>query len=172
MMYAWGFSILAALAIGASTALLLVRFCKRQLAVFHRVFTNRLLGPFAARLPGFGIVVNVGRKSGVVYRTPVNVFHRPNGFLIALTYGKDSGWVKNVLAVGGCQIETRHVSYSLTGPVIVFDQSRRQFPFLVRQVLWLISANHYLRLSYSDDGSSKLQSHMVADHFPGSLMKA
>src|SRR5258708_9874623 len=43
-----------------------------------------MLGRFAARLPGFGIVTHVGRKSGRIYRTPVNVFREPDGFLIAL----------------------------------------------------------------------------------------
>jgi deazaflavin-dependent oxidoreductase (nitroreductase family) len=151
----WVMSVFAILMAGLLTAVLLVRFCKPQLAVIHRAFTNRLLGPFAARLPGFGIVINVGRKSGIVYRTPVNVFRRPDGFLIALTYGKDSGWAKNVLAAGKCQIETRKAFYQLTAPVIVFDPSRRQFPFLVRQVLWLVNANHYLRLFCAGDLSCK-----------------
>src|SRR5882757_392136 len=107
--------------------ILLVRFRKRQLAARHRLVTNRIARPFAARLPGFGIVTNVGRKSGKVYRTPVNVFRRDGGFRIALTYGRDSGWVRNVLAAGACRIETRRVSYQLTTPVIVHDPSRRQF---------------------------------------------
>jgi hypothetical protein len=71
--------------------ILLVRFCKKSLAAFHRAITNRIAIRFAARLPGFAIVTNVGRKSGRVYRTPVNVFRKPDGFLIALTYGRDSG---------------------------------------------------------------------------------
>ena len=99
--------------------ILLVRFCKRPLAAFHRAVTNRIARRFANRLPGFGVVTNVGRKSGRLYETPVNVFREPDGFLIALTYGRDSGWVKNVLAAGGCQLETRRVSLS------TFRASRR-----------------------------------------------
>src|SRR5260370_24326023 len=77
---------------------LLVRFHKRELADFHRSVTNRITIRFAARLPGFGILRHVGRKSRKVYRTPVNVFRTPDGFLIALTYGRESEWVKNVMA--------------------------------------------------------------------------
>jgi deazaflavin-dependent oxidoreductase (nitroreductase family) len=127
----------------------LVRFRKRQLAAFHRAITNRIAIRFAARLPGFGIVTNMGRKSGSLYRTPVNVFREPNGFRIALTYGRNSGWVKNVLAAGGCQLETRRVTYQLSAPVIVHDPSRRRFPLLVRIVLGLIDANDFLLLSPS-----------------------
>jgi hypothetical protein len=41
----------------------------RRVATFNRQVTNRVTGPFAHRLPGFGVVVHVGRKSGREYRT-------------------------------------------------------------------------------------------------------
>ena len=78
--------------------ILLVRFRNRWVAAFNLAVTNRITGLFAARLPGFGILTHVGRKSGRVYRTPVNVFRTSEGFLIALTYGRESEWVKNVMA--------------------------------------------------------------------------
>jgi deazaflavin-dependent oxidoreductase (nitroreductase family) len=102
-------------------------------------------------MPGFGLVTNVGRKSGRIYRTPVNVFRERDGFLIALTYGRDSGWVRNVVAAGRCQLETRRVSYQLSAPVIVHDPSRRRFPPLVRIILSLIDANDFLQLSTSHE---------------------
>ncbi|MGH9865222.1 MAG: nitroreductase family deazaflavin-dependent oxidoreductase [Candidatus Acidiferrales bacterium] len=128
---------------------LLVRFRKRSVAAFHQAVTNRFASRFAGRLPGFAIVRNVGRKSGRLYRTPVNVFREPDGFLIALTYGRDSGWVRNVLAAGGCQLETRGVVHQLFAPVIVDDPSRRRFPVVVRIILGLIAANDFLQLSTS-----------------------
>lgn len=73
--------------------ILLIRFRKRWVAAFNLAVTNRITSRFAARLPGFGILTHVGRKSGKVYRTPVNVFRAPEGFLIALTYGRESEWV-------------------------------------------------------------------------------
>jgi deazaflavin-dependent oxidoreductase (nitroreductase family) len=130
-------------------AILLVRFQKRRLAAFHRVVTNRIASRFAARLPGFGIVRNVGRKSGKLYRTPVNVFRDADRFLIALTYGRDSEWVSNVLAAGGCELESRGVHYALSAPVLVHDPSRRRFPVVVRVILGLIDANDFLQLSIS-----------------------
>ena len=32
-----------------------------------------------------------------MYRTPVNVFERGDGFIFALTYGPERDWVRNVL---------------------------------------------------------------------------
>jgi deazaflavin-dependent oxidoreductase (nitroreductase family) len=130
--------------------ILVVRFYKRPVAAFHRVFTNRFAVLFAARFPGFALVTNVGRSSGTLYRTPVNVFRVPDGFLIALTYGRDSGWVSNVLAAGKCQLETRSVRYELFRPLVTHDRTRRRFPFVVRIILGLIDANDFLQLSISD----------------------
>ena len=74
--------------------ILLIRYRKRWVAAFNLAVTNRITSRFAARLPGFGILTHVGRKSGKLYRTPVNVFRAPEGFLIALTYGRESEWVR------------------------------------------------------------------------------
>jgi deazaflavin-dependent oxidoreductase (nitroreductase family) len=136
--------------------ILLIRFRTRWVAAFNRAITNRITIRFASRLPGFGIVTHVGRKSGRVYRTPVNVFRASEGFLIALTYGRESEWVRNVLAAGGCQLETRSLPYQLSAPTIVHDTTGRRFPLFVRMILRLIGASDFMRLSTSrsQDGAS------------------
>lgn len=129
--------------------ILLIRFRKRWVAAFNLAVTNRITSRFAHRLPGFGILTHVGRKSERVYRTPVNVFRAPKGFLIALTYGRESEWVKNVVTAGGCELETRGVRYLLSAPTIVHDPTRRRFPRPVRIVLRLIGATDFMQLSIS-----------------------
>jgi deazaflavin-dependent oxidoreductase (nitroreductase family) len=129
--------------------ILLIRFRKQWVAAFNLAVTNRITSRFAARLPGFGILTHIGRKSGRVYRTPVNVFRAPEGFLIALTYGRESKWVTNVLAAGGCELETRGMRYHLSAPTIVHDPTRRRFPLPVRIVLRLIGANDFMQFSAS-----------------------
>ncbi len=129
------------------TPFLLIRVRKRWVASFNLAVTNRITSRFAARLPGFGIVTHIGRKSGRIYRTPVNVFRWPDGFLIALTYGRESEWVKNVLVAGGCQLESRGTRYQLSAPTIVHDPTGQNFPFFVRLVLGIIGANDCMRLS-------------------------
>jgi deazaflavin-dependent oxidoreductase (nitroreductase family) len=125
----------------AATGILLMRFRKRWLAKINIAVTNRITSLFAGWLPGFGILTHVGRKSGKVYRTPVNVFRAPNGFIIALTYSSQSEWVKNVLAAGGCELKTRGMKYQFSTPKVVRDPSRRRFPILVRLVLKLVGAD-------------------------------
>jgi len=128
------------------TPILLVRFRKRWVAAFNLAVTNRITGRFAARLPGFAMMMHVGRKSGKFYRTPVNVFREPEGFLVALTYGPDSEWVKNIIAAGGGELESQGVKYQLSGPTIVHDPTRRHFPLFVRIVLGLLGAHDFMRL--------------------------
>jgi uncharacterized membrane protein required for colicin V production len=64
-----------------ATGILMMRFRKRWLAKINIAFTNRITGLFAGWLPGFGIVTHVGRESGKVYRTPMNVFRVPTAFI-------------------------------------------------------------------------------------------
>jgi deazaflavin-dependent oxidoreductase (nitroreductase family) len=103
----------------AASGVLMMRFRKRWLAKINIAFTNRITGLFAGWLPGFGILTHVGRKSGKVHRTPVNVFRAASGFIIALTYSSQSEWVKNVLAAGGCELKTRGKQYQLSATKIV-----------------------------------------------------
>jgi deazaflavin-dependent oxidoreductase (nitroreductase family) len=133
----------------AAAGVLLMRFRKRWLAKINIVFTNRITGLFADWLPGFGILTHVGRKSGKVYRTPVNVFRAPNGFIIALTYSSQCEWVENVLAAGGCELKTRRQRYQLSAPHVVRDPTWRRFPIPVRVVLRLVGADEYMELSSS-----------------------
>jgi len=108
---------------------------------------HRNIRIFAGWLPGFGILTHVGRKSGKVYRTPVNVFRAPNGFIIALTYSSQSEWVKNVLAADGCELQTHGKKYQLSSPKVVRDPTRQRFPFPVPLVLRLVGTDEYMELS-------------------------
>jgi deazaflavin-dependent oxidoreductase (nitroreductase family) len=131
----------------AATGVLMMRFRKRWLAKINIALTNRITGLFAGWLPGFGILTHVGRKSGRVYRTPINVFRASNGFIIALTYSSQSEWVKNVLAARGCELKTRGKKYQLASPNVVHDPTRRRFPTPVRLVLRIVGADEYMELS-------------------------
>ena len=112
----------------------------RSLARFNKRFTNRLTSKVAGYLPGFAIVSHVGRKSGRTYRTPVNAFRTDGGYIIALTYGAQSDWVKNVLQTRGRRVR-------LFDPQIVTDESNSWAPLLVRLILNGIDAPQYMRLS-------------------------
>jgi deazaflavin-dependent oxidoreductase (nitroreductase family) len=123
-----------------------------SVARFNRRVTNRVLGLLAAYLPGFGVVVHEGRKTHRRYRTPVNVFRRPGGYVIALTYGPSADWVRNVLASSGCELETRGRAVHLTRPRLIHDEQRRAVPTPLRWIGSLAGISDFLDLSV-DDGT-------------------
>jgi deazaflavin-dependent oxidoreductase (nitroreductase family) len=118
----------------------------RRTAHFNRHVTNRLTRPLAGRLPGFGVVVHRGRKSGHQFQTPVNVFSAAGGYVIALTYGAESDWVKNVLAAGGCELITRRRRRRLDSPELVRDDKQRPVPPVLRPFLRFMRVTEFLRL--------------------------
>lgn len=93
------------------------------LARFNRHVTNPIQRMWAGRLPLFGIVEHVGRRSGKPYRTPVNVFNtevdgKP-GVAIVLTYGPDRDWLKNLKAAGGGRLRSRGKEFGIADPRVV-----------------------------------------------------
>ena len=119
----------------------------RSIARLNRRVTNRVLGHLASYLPGFGVVVHTGRKTHRRYRTPVNVFPRADGYVIALTYGRDSDWVRNVLANGGCTLEMRGRALRLTGPRLFRDERLRFVPMPLRLIPRLAGIFDFLELT-------------------------
>lgn len=113
---------------------------------FNRVATNRATRPLARRLPWFAVVVHRGRRSGRTYRTPVNAFRSNDRYLIALTYGRDRDWVKNVLAAGGCDLQTRGRTIRVVDPLIVPDREHQRFPMPIRPILSAIRVTEFLEL--------------------------
>ena len=117
---------------------------------FMRPFTTRVINPvtrrFAGHLPGFAILVYPGRRSGRVYRTPMNVFRHGDDYVFALTYGSDVQWVRNVMAAGGCEIEVRGKTVRLTGPRLFVDPKQRLMPLPVRFFLRLTRVTEFLSM--------------------------
>jgi deazaflavin-dependent oxidoreductase (nitroreductase family) len=122
----------------------------KGLARFNRVVTNRITGRIARWAPGFGLVIHEGRRSGRRYRTPVNVFRRGDGYVVALTYGPTTDWVKNVLAAGGCELTTRGRTVRLRAPRIVHDESRDDMPAVVKAILTRVGVSDFLYLRRAD----------------------
>ena len=71
------------------------------LRYFNKNILNRLTGIVARSAHGpFVIVQHTGRKSGRCYETPIIAIPTTGGFVVALTYGPDVDWYKNISASG------------------------------------------------------------------------
>jgi deazaflavin-dependent oxidoreductase (nitroreductase family) len=123
----------------------------KALARFNLVVTNPILGHAAKRLPGFAIVTHIGRRTGREHDTPVNLFRDGDSYVIALTYGSDTQWVRNVRAAGGCRVLTRGRRIALVDPRIVRDPRRRPVPAAVRPILAAIGVDEFMLLTLADE---------------------
>jgi len=113
----------------------------------NKVALNKVTRQFAPWLPGLGIVIHRGRTSGQQYRTPVNVFPRAGGrYVLALTYGADTDWVKNVIAAGGCELLTRGKHLELTAPRLFHDEARNEIQGVARPILGRLHVYDFLEL--------------------------
>lgn len=125
----------------------------RSVAKFNIKVTNRITGPVAPHLPGFGVITHVGRKSGRTYSTPVNVFRRGNSFIVALTYGTEADWLRNVMSSGGCTLTTRGHDYKLINARLFHDESRHLMPFPVKLMLGVTGVYDFLQLDIAERAS-------------------
>lgn len=119
----------------------------RALARFNRHVTNPIQRLWAGWLPGFGIVEHVGRRSGRAYRTPLNIFRTPGGFVVLLNYGPDTDWIRNLTAADGGGLVYRRRHYRLSGPrIVVGDAGRALLPPPIRLVSRVGHVQNVLRL--------------------------
>jgi deazaflavin-dependent oxidoreductase (nitroreductase family) len=91
---------------------------RRRVARFNRVITNPIQGQWAWLLPPWAVICHRGRRSGRAYRTPVLAFKHGRRLAIAVLYGEESDWVRNVLARSG-QVVRAGRTYDLIEPKVL-----------------------------------------------------
>jgi deazaflavin-dependent oxidoreductase (nitroreductase family) len=65
------------------------------------------------------VIRHVGRTTGRPYETPVQAVATDDGFVIALPYGPNTDWLKNVLMIGSATIVHEGSSYEVGWPELV-----------------------------------------------------
>lgn len=119
-----------------------------RIRFFNKRVTNKILIHLCGRKFGhFAILSHVGRKSGALYRIPVIAEPLGDGFVIALTYGKQVDWLKNILAAGECGLYWKQREYRLVRPALVGPAGGLPaFPRLIQAVLRRNGIEHFVRL--------------------------
>jgi deazaflavin-dependent oxidoreductase (nitroreductase family) len=85
---------------------------------------SRTMKPLALRSAGTpgahaSVIRHVGRTTGRAYETPVGAVATADGFVIALPYGPNTDWLKNVLASGSATIVDEGSTYGVDHPQVV-----------------------------------------------------
>jgi deazaflavin-dependent oxidoreductase (nitroreductase family) len=115
-------------------------------------FSRRTSGwasPLAGRRwnPIFALVLHRGRRSGRAYQTPVAARRVADGFLIALAFGAQVDWHRNLEAAAGGVIRSRGRDYEVSGPEMIdADQALPMFDPVQRLFLRLAGIDGYIRV--------------------------
>ena len=86
--------------------------------------TSRAMKPLVMRSAGTpgapaSVIRHVGRVTGCPFETPVGAVAIDDGFVIALPYGSNTDWLKNVLASGSAVIVDEGSTYEVDQPEVV-----------------------------------------------------
>ena len=96
------------------------------------------------------VLRHTGRTSGRTYETPLGIEPTDDGFVIALVYGNDAQWLKNVLAAGRAEVVRDDVTYAVDGPELVaVDEVMGYFKPSDQRLLGLFGVDRCLRLYHA-----------------------
>ncbi len=104
----------------------------RSLARFNRVVTNRIQRLWAPYLPPWVLLTHRGRVSGREYRNPVFATRRGSQLRLAVLYGTESDWVRNLLAAGGASLVRLGRPLRVVEPELVASAGRDDLGWLGR----------------------------------------
>lgn len=125
----------------------------RVVARSNRYLANPLFRRLAGRVPPFVLIEHRGRTSGKRYGTPVFGFRAQNDptWVVALTYGPEVDWLKNLRAAGGGVLVARGERYR-TGPPVVGEgiTAATAIPAPIRAFLRLVRVSWFVRLPTSE----------------------
>ena len=111
--------------------------------------TAPLSRPLAGRrfFPLWAIIHYRGRRSGREYAIPVAIRAPAVAFVIALPWGDQTQWVRNVLAAGGCTIRWRGVDHAVVDPrVIGIAEAAAAFTPVQRWILRAAGVARFIHL--------------------------
>jgi deazaflavin-dependent oxidoreductase (nitroreductase family) len=86
---------------------------------------TKILNPLVRRAAGrrhvgwAAQIRHTGRRSGRAYSTPAGARRVDDTFVVPLTFGTRSDWVRNVTTAGGCTIRWKARDYATSQPDIV-----------------------------------------------------
>ena len=118
---------------------------------------TKVLNPLIVKLAGrrhFGMaaqIQHVGRRSGKVYVTPASAHVHGDVILVALTFGNQSDWARNVRAAGGCAVRINGRTYQATNPQVISREEagpllNAAFSPIQRAGMRVLGVRQFLRL--------------------------
>lgn len=119
-----------------------------RLLAFATHIVNPIMLKFAgARFSPIALLKHRGRRSGKPYQTPMLVRQKSDGFILALTYGPNVDWYRNVQANRGGAIRWHGKDYNFGKPEpLDVKTGLRQFPRPLRPILRLNKVSNFVKV--------------------------
>lgn len=113
---------------------------------FNKRYTNRALVHLAGHGP-FVELEHVGRRSGAVYRVPLVALRDGQQVTIALTYGPNVDWLKNLRAADGGRMHLGTRLLQLGPPRrLPTAEGLKRMPRVARPILPLTGTKDFIEL--------------------------
>ena len=125
---------------------------RNRIRTFNKRFLNPLILKFAGFSPNsFAVIRHVGRRSGKTYETPIMVEHAGDHFVMALTYGPEVDWYRNVKAARQSTLLWQGRLYTLEKPEpLAIQAGLSAFPFPQHLILRLLGIQHFVSMRYQN----------------------
>lgn len=116
--------------------------------------TTALMLPFAGQRwnPVFAVLEHRGRRTGRQYEAPVAARRVAGGFVVALAFGAQVDWYRNLVAVGGGSLRWRGETYTVGAPVVIDPNlGLASFHLIQRAALRLGGIDAFIRLPDAEE---------------------
>ncbi len=119
-----------------------------RIRTFNKYVTNRVLRGFAHSSRGpFAVIRHVGRRSGKPYETTIMVWPKGDEFVIALTYGPEVDWLRNLTASGKGTLLWHGRNFAIGRPEPVDSAAALPaFPLPIRFILGRLGTHQFVHV--------------------------
>ena|SRR5713101_33982 len=117
---------------------------------FNKHILNKVTRAFASFSRGpFAVIRHVGRRSGKPYETTIMVEPTVDSIVIALTYGPEVDWYRNILAAGHGTLLWHGSIYVIEKPESIdIKTALPAFPRASRLILKMLGTQHFVSIKY------------------------
>lgn len=121
----------------------------KRLRTFVKRFVNPILRNVAhSSLGPFALLRHVGRRSGKQYEIPIWVWRMKDGFMIVLTYGHNTDWLRNLQAADQGSLRWHKREYVFKRPEFIEARTAETaLPPFIKFVLRLRGAHEFVKLA-------------------------
>ncbi len=138
----------------------------KRIRIFNKYVTNRVFRGFASVSHGpFAIIRHLGRRSGKPYETTIMVWRMGGSFAIALTYGPDVDWYRNIRAAGGGTVFWHKKAYAIGKPEpIDANTALTAFPAIFRLILRRFGTHDFVEVKIIEPSTATVEETASTGH--------